>query len=174
MFSWDEVACHFPTTKCCFQDQWLRFPAARRAGSSGAGAVWAIPVTSTMWAELVCARNPWATLAPSEMTAKALQADCWEGVPSLSLRFYVLVFLFQVFSVWVQNWHKLGMWWERFLSHASLLSPGCCLETLSLHPGCSPWRLQPPSLPLHSCCRVCSLIWAGDVISHLLFKLLPC
>lgn len=106
---------------------WLQSTSARQA----------IPMTSTMWAELVCARNPWAALAPSEMTAKALQADCWEGVPLLSLR---LFFLFQIFSVWVQNWHKLGMW---FLSLASFLSRGAALRLCystpaAHHGGCSP------------------------------------
>lgn len=71
------------------------------------------PVTSATWAEPVCVRNPRAALAPSEMTAEALQADCWEGVPSLSLGFnffYFKYFLsgFRTDISWAWYWGGRG------------------------------------------------------------------
>lgn len=121
-------------------------------------AAWAAPAIFITWAELMCARNPWAASAPSEMTATALWADCREGVPCHRQRFFNLFFIlftpsFQVLSALVQSWPKLHMvpWWERFCLTPPFSPEVLFRYWLSPHPGCSRWRLQPPSLPL---CRI--------------------
>lgn len=143
-------------------------------------AAWAAPVIFIMWAELMCARNPWAASAPSEMTAVALWADCREGVPCCRQRFFffnLLVFSLPPFKCFLP-WFRADIscaWCRGGRGSVSLLPslPRCCSDTVT------PPRLLtveaaapiPPSL--QNRCRARSLIWAGDVIFHLLFKFLP-
>lgn len=124
-----------------------------------------------MWAELVCARNPWAALASLEMTAKALwrlQGRCSWPRSEILWFFYFKCFL-SGFGTDI-SWACGGRGFSLTLPFSPGVLPRDCHSTPAAHRGgCSP---IPPSA--QSRCRACSPIWAGDVISHLLLKFLPC
>lgn len=96
-----------------------------------------------LWLVLVCDRNPQAALAPPEMAAKALWADCWEGVPSPGLRFFYYYYYLKYF---LSAFRTDVSWAWRCDGRGFSLTPPFSPEVLPWASR-SPWRLQPhPSL----------------------------